>query len=282
MTFWYWLNKDPKRAFLLLFIALGMIMLMLYIAKEMGVKKAFGIELNAENDGSPTKEKLLEERQTSKRSSQQTDEDIEKFARSYPKERQRTKLPGENKINIRETLYEKGIKKSNPTQDKYLPIFDPELEKAIKNSLTRLTKYINDCATEDIDKPSKEEKIDVMMIEFVEGATMEVSTLFGGVKTMKVRDYFTKLVYLKEINSYTDISFEFSDLKPLSISKISENTFLANGEYTQKFEAFRSGKRVYSDITIKFSEIFAQKNSNGWKTKFRDTKVISTFQILEQ
>lgn len=174
-----------------------------------------------------------------------------------------------------------GIKEEQEVQDNNLGIYEPELKNALKESMDRLTTLINDCVQKDIDKPTKEYNIKLMMMEVDENAEMEVSSLYGKTRTMKIRDYFTDLVYLREKNNYSDIHFKFFNIRILRISYLSEGTYLAEGEYTQTFEAFRNGRVVYSDITMKLSEILAVKEPRGWKTKLRDTRVLSTYPILK-
>jgi len=169
-------------------------------------------------------------------------------------------LPGQNKI----------ISKS-------------ELEKALNASVLRLTDYINYCGTADIDKATKESNLELILDEFIKGATMEVSNVFTeNVKELPVKKYFRNLIYLTETEGYSRVFFTYSKVKISNLNKDVGNKYTAMGEFTQVFQAFRGKAEVYGDITVKFAELYVWVTNNTFEVKFGNTKVVSTRKLTKQ
>ena len=158
-----------------------------------------------------------------------------------------------------------------------------ELEKALSASVFRLTNYINYCGTADVDNATKESVLDLILEEFTEGATMEVSNVFTqDVKELPVKKYFRNLIYLTETEGYSIIFFTYSKIKISNLSKGVGNRYTATGEFTQTFQAYRKKTEVYGDITVKFAELYIWVNGNTFEAKFGNTKVISTRKLVKQ
>lgn len=158
-----------------------------------------------------------------------------------------------------------------------------ELEKGLRSSVLRLTDYINYCGTNDIDKATKEENLELILKEFIDGATMEVSNIFTeDVKELPIKKYFRNLIYLKETEGYSKVFFTYSKIKISNLKKGAGNKYTAIGEFTQVFQAYRGNKELYGDITVKFSELYVLTNNNTYEVKFGNTKVVSTDRLIKQ
>ncbi|MBK6931935.1 MAG: hypothetical protein IPH12_14150 [Saprospirales bacterium] len=157
------------------------------------------------------------------------------------------------------------------------------IEGALKSSVLRLTSYINYCGASDTDTSTKEEYLERILEEFDDGATMEVSNVFTGTERVyPVKRYFRNLIYLKEEAKYSKVYFLFSGIRVANLEPRGNNRYIATGEYTQTFQAYRGTKQVYADITVKFSLIYVYVyDSNHFKVKFGNTTVVST-QLLNK
>lgn len=158
-------------------------------------------------------------------------------------------------------------------------VSNQEIKQVLESTVKRLTTYINYCGTANIDPQTKEFYLDLILDEFEDGATMEVSNVFRGTETSyPVKKYFRNLIYLKDEENYSKVFFGFSNIKitELTRDKKDGTKYLAIGEFTQTFKAFRGDQETYADITVKFSNLHVRVTNGVIKVKIGNTWVKST------
>jgi hypothetical protein len=154
-----------------------------------------------------------------------------------------------------------------------------DIQKAAYEALERLTIYINYFGETETTESTKSFYLDAIIDEFEPNATMQVSNKKNNNKTtMSVKDYFSNLITLRKRNNYSKVIFSFKDLEISEVKpSLSKNKWIAMGKYTQIFNSYGSGTS-YHDVTekITYINIYIIVQSNTFKIKFGDTKVIST------
>lgn len=188
--------------------------------------------------------------------------------------------PKKNEIEFKDISISNSENILSETEENVKQIANDAL-KALHKHIT----YLGSC------KNSNELKaydINVISGYFIDGATMEVSSVRGNTiskKTMPVRDYFIRLAYLC-ISTYKQVDIDFPSLNTskVSKSKIKSYPYLVKGEFLQKFKGvFKiqtegSDILTYSDFTLKITDIYVNE-SNG--ALFGNTVVLYTQKTNE-